>query len=65
MNFGCIWLVRIPLAYFLARVYGLEGVWMGMSIELSLRGLLFLLRLRSRRWLKPTENRSAPCDARQ
>ncbi len=65
MNFGCIWLVRIPLAYFLARAYGLEGVWTGMCVELSLRGLLFLLRLRSRRWLKPTETRSALFDARQ
>lgn len=46
MNFGSIWLVRVPLAWFLARTMGLHGVWLAMCIELTFRGIIFLLRLR-------------------
>lgn len=45
MNFGSIWLVRIPVAAFLAPVMGLRGVWIAMAIELSFRGCIFLWRL--------------------
>ncbi|MBQ9559128.1 MAG: MATE family efflux transporter [Bacteroidaceae bacterium] len=46
MNLGSIWLVRIPLAALLARTMGLKGVWLAMAIELTVRGIIFLLRLR-------------------
>ena len=46
MNLGSIWLVRIPLAAVLARTMGLQGVWLAMCIELTVRGIVFLLRLR-------------------
>ena len=46
MNLGSIWLVRIPLASILARTMGLKGVWLAMAIELTVRGIIFLLRLR-------------------
>ena len=46
MNLGSIWLVRIPLAAILARTMGLKGVWLAMCIELTVRGLIFLLRLK-------------------
>ena len=46
MNLGSIWLIRIPLAALLARTMGLRGVWLAMCIELTVRGLIFLLRLR-------------------
>ncbi len=46
MNLGSIWLVRIPLAAILARTMGLRGVWLAMCIELTVRGIIFLLRLR-------------------
>ena len=46
MNLGSIWLVRIPLAAILAKTMGLKGVWLAMCIELTVRGLIFLLRLR-------------------
>lgn len=45
MNFGSIWLVRIPLAAFMAPVMGLRGVWIAMCVELCFRGAIFLLRL--------------------
>ena len=51
MNLACIWAVRITLAFILAPVMGLNGVWLAMCIELNLRGVLFLLRLRSRSWI--------------
>lgn len=52
MNFGSIWLVRLPLAWILSRSYGLDGVWMAMAAELTFRGLIFLIRLiRTRDWI--------------
>ena len=62
MNFGSIWLVRVPLAAWLASYYsgpvpcadGLKGVWIAMAIELTFRGLIFLIRLLRGRWIKTT-----------
>lgn len=50
MNFGSIWLVRVPLAWLMARSIGLQGVWLAMCIELSFRGIIFLIRLFFTRW---------------
>ncbi|MCM1021976.1 MAG: MATE family efflux transporter [Muribaculum sp.] len=52
MNFGSIWLVRIPIAALLAPTWGLAGVWTAMCIELCFRGLIFLIRLIRGSWLK-------------
>ncbi|MFG6395897.1 MAG: MATE family efflux transporter [Muribaculaceae bacterium] len=52
MNFSSIWLVRLPIAAFLAPTMGLEGVWLAMCIELCFRGAIFLCRLFSGTWLK-------------
>lgn len=49
MNLGTIWLVRIPLAYVLAQTMGLKGVWLAMAIELTVRGLIFLVRLKMKK----------------
>lgn len=46
MNLCSIWMVRIPLAWYLSTQYGLSGVWMAMCIELCVRGSIFLLRLK-------------------
>ncbi|MCQ2974883.1 MAG: MATE family efflux transporter [Bacteroidales bacterium] len=54
MNLASMWFIRIPLVIFLASFLGLKGVWIAMAIELILRGLFFLFRLRSSRWLKYT-----------
>ena len=50
MNFGSIWLVRLPLAWWLSRSYGLDGVWMAMAAALTFRGAIFLIRLVRGRW---------------
>lgn len=52
MNFGSIWLVRIPIAALLAPTWGLAGVWTAMCIELCFRGTIFLVRLFRGSWLK-------------
>lgn len=52
MSLTSMWCVRLTLAAYLARDYGLRGVWMAMAIELTFRGLLFLTRLFRGRWMK-------------
>lgn len=52
MNFGSIWLVRIPLAAILAPTMGLKGVWVAMCAELVFRGVIFLWRMFTGKWLK-------------
>ena len=51
MNLMSMWLVRISLALLLVSGMGLQGVWIAMAVELSFRGLIFLIRFRSDRWL--------------
>ena len=52
MNLFSMWFVRVSLAALLAPHYGLHGVWLGMAIELTFRGLIFLFRLRWQDWMK-------------
>lgn len=51
MNFFSMWAVRITLAAILAPIYGLKGVWIAMCVELCFRGIIFLIRLRSGKWM--------------
>ena len=44
LNLGSIWIVRIGLALILVKRLGLTGMWIAMSIELCVRGLLMLYR---------------------
>lgn len=50
MNLASIWVVRITLAFFLAPHFGLNGVWIAMAIELSVRGIIFVLRMAFGNW---------------
>lgn len=52
MNFFSMWLIRLPLAFFLSKEMGLVGVWLAMCIELCVRGILFLIRLCGKRWYR-------------
>ena len=52
MNLCSMWLVRLTLAAFLAKEYGLRGVWFAMAVELIFRGTLFLIRLFRGRWMR-------------
>jgi putative MATE family efflux protein len=51
MNLCSMWMVRLTLAAWLAKDYGLRGVWTAMAIELTFRGLLFLWRLFRGNWI--------------
>ncbi len=52
MNFASMWLVRLPAAALLAPKFGLMGVWIAMAGELCVRGIIFLIRLSTKRWQK-------------
>ena len=52
LNLGSMWFVRIIPAIFLTRVYGLVGYWIAMCVELNVRGLLFIWRIRGQKWMK-------------
>lgn len=52
LNFCSMWLVRIGLAVFLTPRFGLQGYWIAMCVELNVRGILFLWRLKGERWMK-------------
>ena len=51
MVLASMWLVRIPLAAYIAPRYGLPGMWGAMAFELIFRGTIFLLHLKGNRWL--------------
>ncbi|MBQ7156530.1 MAG: MATE family efflux transporter [Bacteroidaceae bacterium] len=50
LNLCSIWCIRITLAWWLSKDYGLNGIWLAMCIELCFRGLssLILLRIKVR-----------------
>ncbi len=52
INLFCFWLVEIPLAYFLALVYGLNetGVFLAIIISESLVGVVGILAFRRGTW---------------
>lgn len=52
MNLVSMWGVRIGLAFFLVPMFGLKGYWIAMTIELCFRGIIFLIRLFSGKWMK-------------
>ncbi len=51
LNLISMWGVRITLALVLAPMMGLTGVWIAMALELSVRGILYLIRLYRGKWL--------------
>ena len=52
INLFSMWCIRLTLAAYLAKDYGLKGVWTAMAIELTLRGLLFIIRIYRGKWMK-------------
>ena len=52
LNIFSMWCIRLTLAFLLAPRLGLMGVWGAMCCELSIRGLLFLIRLARGKWLE-------------
>ena len=54
-----MWGIRVPLAALLAPRFGLHGAWFAMAAQLTVCGLLFLLRLVRKRWLPPDMRESS------
>ena len=56
-----MWCIRIPLALILIKGFGwgLHAVWIGMALDLLLRGLISLWRFRKGAWVHVWENREA------
>lgn len=54
LNMISMWCVRIPLSLLFVKSMGLIGIWVAMALELSFRGILFLVRLLRRRWMTDT-----------
>lgn len=50
INLGSIWGIRITCAWMLVSRVGLKGVWIAMAADLTVRGILFLIRLKQGRW---------------
>jgi len=60
MSLTSMWAVRLTLAAVLAPVYGLRGVWTAMAIELTFRGIIFLVRLLRGNWQKGIAQEEEP-----
>ena len=52
MSLASMWGVRLTLAALLATTYGLPGVWTAMAVELTFRGIIFMVRLMQGGWMK-------------
>ncbi len=48
----CMWLIRLPLAWFFALVlhYGASGVWLAMVISMCIQGILMAARFHKGTW---------------
>lgn len=58
INLTSMWGVRLTLSAFLAPSMGLKGVWTAMCIELIFRGSMYIIRLRSGKWIKLKKSQS-------
>ena len=52
INLVSMWMVRLGLSAIMVKSMGLYGVWMAMAIELCFRGVVYLLWLSSKRWMR-------------
>ena len=56
LNFVSMWGVRVPLTVLLTKHLALPGAWIAMSIELAIRGILFLI-VQAKKWWLPRSMR--------
>lgn len=61
-----MWLMRVPIAFVLIHLFGwgLEAIWVGMAIDLFVRGVLCLWRFYKRTWVHVWEQREARLTAK-
>ena len=51
INLLSMWVIRLGLALVLIPRMGLLGYWTAMAIELSVKGIIFAVRIRGGRWM--------------
>lgn len=61
-----MWLMRVPIAFVLINLFGwgLEAIWVGMAVDLFVRGVLCLWRFYKRTWVHVWEQREAKLAAK-
>jgi len=52
INLLSMWVIRLGLSLILIPRFGLLGYWYAMAIELSVKGIIFALRLKGDKWMK-------------
>jgi len=52
INLLSMWVIRLGLALFLIPRYGLAGYWVAMAVELSVKGVIFAVRIARGRWMR-------------
>ena len=52
INLLSMWVIRLGLALFLIPCYGLPGYWVAMATELSIKGIIFIVRIAGGRWMR-------------
>ena len=52
INLLSMWVIRLGLALFLIPRYGLAGYWFAMAVELSVKGIIFAVRIARGRWMR-------------
>ena len=54
VNLVSMWIIRIGMALLLIPSLGLRGYWYAMAAELTVKGIIFAIRIRGNRWMKKT-----------
>ena len=52
INLLSMWVIRLGLALLLIPHLGLQGYWIAMATELSIKGIIFAFRIRGDRWMR-------------
>lgn len=52
INLVSMWIIRIGLALVLIPAMGLVGYWVAMAVELSVKGIIFALRIKGAKWMR-------------
>lgn len=52
INLLSMWVIRIGLALVLIPRFGLQGYWIAMASELTVKGIIFALRIHGEKWMK-------------
>ena len=52
INLVSMWIIRIGLALVLIPAMGLTGYWIAMAVELSVKGVIFAVRIKGAKWMQ-------------